>query len=114
MISKFRDRLDNKFVRSMMKFEVLWKGDTLSCIHNFNSFNCHLCMAEKMEILKANFSERSRTINKCEEIFGTCRHNSKFHTLQEISPTIYRLQFDEDSDELSDDTDEDTEKNVDV
>ena len=53
--SKFRDRLDNKFVRSMMKFEVLWKGDTLSCIHNFNSLNFHLCIAKKFKILKIIF-----------------------------------------------------------
>jgi len=97
-----------------MKFEVLWKSDTLNYIHNFNSFNFHLCMAEKLEILRANFNGRSMIMNKCKEIFGTCRHNSKFHTLQEINPTICRLQFDEDSDELSDDTDEDTEKNDEV
>lgn len=111
MRNTFRNRLDKNFVRSIMRFEILWKGNEINCVKNFNSFNCKLYMAEKLDILKVNFRDRSKTINKCDEIFITRRNNRKFHALQEIVPTRHGLQFYEDSEEFNDDTDKDTEKN---
>ena len=67
-------------------------------------------MAKTLSILENNFSNRGMILNSNHEIFGSCRHNAKYHTLETIDPTRFRIQFDE-IDDLSDDTDEDTEKN---
>ena len=36
-------------------------------------------MAEKLEILKASKKEPQKLINARNEIYGGCRHNTKFH-----------------------------------
>ena len=44
---------------------------------NIRSYSCRLCMAEKSWIVKSR--TRCSLINSDSEIYGPCRHKSKFH-----------------------------------
>ena len=50
---------------------------------SFGKLNCSLCMNERLQILKAQksekFSKTKKLINSSRELCGACRHKSKFH-----------------------------------
>ena len=49
----------------------------------FGKLNCNLCMMERMEILKAKkldeLNGENNLKNALKEIYGACRHKTKFH-----------------------------------
>ena len=65
--------------RAMVKMEILWKGNIISCMKSFGKRNCKLCMKERMEILNQSENYPNLMINSRSEIFGGCRHKPKFH-----------------------------------
>ena len=69
----------NKDLREMMKFQIIWQGNLISCMKMFGKLDCSLCMRERIEISKAQQLEEAYLINSCYEIFGACRHKTKFH-----------------------------------
>jgi len=60
--------------------DILWKGNPISCSKSFGKLNCSLCMKERLLILKAlGDNAEKRLINSNNELYGACRHKSKFH-----------------------------------
>ena len=66
-----------------------WQGagikhyDPISSMKTFGRVNCNLCMMERLEILKAERIDRlkgeGKLINSSNELYGSCRHRTKFH-----------------------------------
>ena len=69
-----------KDIRNITRVEILWQGNPISTMKTFGKFNCKICMNERLQILKASKSiDRDKLINSSHEIYGACRHKSKFH-----------------------------------
>jgi len=54
-------------VRKMVKMEVAWQGSAISC------------MKERLMILLMGKDKPDKLINSRSEIYGTCRHMTRFH-----------------------------------
>ena len=64
-------------------------------------------MEEKLIILKETLgspSTSAQVMNSCDEIYGACRHNTKFHQLTSMHSCRLCLMEDSDSDSDSDST----------
>jgi len=74
----------NGELRKMMKTRILWQANPISCMKSFGKLRCKLCMRERVELLRAmRHSENDGgTINSCNEIYGACRHKTRFHRFQ--------------------------------
>jgi hypothetical protein len=46
---------------------------------SFGKLNCSLCMQERIEILHTIHQEEWKIINHSNEIYGACRHKTRFH-----------------------------------
>jgi len=66
-------------VRKMVKMEVLWQGNPIKCMKSFGKRTCVLCMKERLEMLKRSKENPEQLINSRGEIYGACRHKTKFH-----------------------------------
>ena len=66
-------------VKASTKFRILWQGNPISCVKTFGTRHCQLCMKERLYILRSIKKNPKKTINACNEIYGACRHNPKFH-----------------------------------
>ena len=62
-----------------MKIDILWQGNPISCVKTFSTPSCQLCMKERIFILHHSHKDPESLINKHNKIYGTCRHNPKFH-----------------------------------
>ena len=62
-----------------LKVEILWQGKPLSTVKTFGTRSCKLCAKERLEILKFTRKSPKMAINKCNEVYGTCRHKPRFH-----------------------------------
>ena len=63
----------------MVQISILWEGNAISCMKSFGTLTCRLCMAERLAILDKSRNDKENLINSCGEIYGACRHKSKFH-----------------------------------
>ena len=66
-------------IRKMVKMDIIWQGDAISCMKSFGHLSCQLCMAERLAILKKAKEEPDKLINSRLEIYGSCRHKTRFH-----------------------------------
>ncbi len=66
-------------LHKMMTVKVVWQGNMISCMKSFGKLNCSLCMRERIEILRTIRQEEWKIINHCNEIYGACRHKTRFH-----------------------------------
>ena len=41
----------NEQLRRIMKYQILWQANPISCMKTFGKLNCALCMRERVEIL---------------------------------------------------------------
>ena len=73
--------VDKKTIKDFIKFKVdiIWHGNPLSCVKTFGTRGCKLCAMERLEILKLTRTNRKLAINKCNEVYGACRHKPRFH-----------------------------------
>ena len=62
-----------------LKVEIVWKGNPISCVKTFGTKNCKLCTKERLEIVKMCKYQPEKIINKCNEVYGACRHKPRFH-----------------------------------
>ena len=62
-----------------LKVDILWQGKPLSTVKTFGTKSCKLCARERLEILKFTSKHPNLAINKCNEIYGACRHKPRFH-----------------------------------
>ena len=89
------DQIRSNDVRKITKVSILWQGNPISCMKNFGKVNCKLCMMERLEILRAVRNDKlnngEKLINSSHEIYGACRHKSKFHR--------YRIIYNSSTDE---------------
>ena len=67
--------------REAKQYCIKWKILRHAKAYTPESGKCHLCTAEKVEIL---FSDRSLTLNKRSEIMNKCRHKAK-HKLSAVN-----------------------------
>jgi hypothetical protein len=82
-------------LRKMWKIKILWQGNTISCMKSFGKLNCSLCMRERIEILRAMQQEECLIINSCNEIYGACRHKTKFHRFHKEHTDVKNTSTDE-------------------
>ena len=64
-----------------MTVDILWQGKPINCMKTFGKNSCTLCMRERCFILDSWNQDKSKLINSKSEIFGGCRHRTKFHRL---------------------------------
>ena len=69
-------------VRELIEVEILWQGSPIKCMRSFGKKTCRLCMEEKLEILKRNKKNPALLINSKGEVYGACRHKTKFHRFE--------------------------------
>jgi hypothetical protein len=62
-----------------VKVDTLWQGDPISCVKTFGTPGCKLCSKERYAILKLIRTKPHLSINKCNEVYGACRHKPRFH-----------------------------------
>jgi hypothetical protein len=66
-------------VRKMVTMKVLWEGNPISCMKTFGKMSCSLCMKERETILMRSLENPKELINSYNEIYGACRHKTRFH-----------------------------------
>jgi hypothetical protein len=66
-------------LHKMMKVKIVWQGNAISWMKSFGKMNCSLCMRESIEILCTICQEEWKIIIHCNEIYGACRHKTRFH-----------------------------------
>ena len=49
------------------------------CMKSFQTVGCTLCMKERIHILKQLQKDPESVINSRHEVYGACRHRTKFH-----------------------------------
>lgn len=80
-VRHFKKKPSAAEVREKCQFRVLKMVNPFSYMKKVRSYECKLCMAEKVTII-SRFKEWKRIINANSEIYGPCRHNSRFHRFQ--------------------------------
>ena len=68
-------------IRDSCTWDNIWCGDAIQTSKCFGTWDCGLCQAEKVAIIKASWQDPDNLMNTCREIYGTCRHNAKLHKL---------------------------------
>jgi len=75
-----------QMTKEMVKMKLLWQGNIISCMKSFGKRNCKLCMKERLAILRKSQKNPKKMINAKSEIYGGCRHKTKFHRFNLNSP----------------------------
>ena len=78
---RFKKKPTCKELRNSCNFKILWQGNPISLSKTFGKSSCRLCMKERILILEQSRRNSSNLINKCSEIYGSCRHKPCFHRL---------------------------------
>ena len=73
-------------VRKHMSVDILWKGNPITCMKTYGTNHCVLCMEERCAILKQWNEDKSKLINNRSELYGGCRHRTRFHRLKKNGP----------------------------
>ena len=89
------DNLTPEVQRNSIVCKVLWQGNPINVVKTFGTPNCALCNKERLEILKQSRKDPNSLINSCNEIYGACRHNSKFHRYISRTPSTDESNKDE-------------------
>jgi GIY-YIG catalytic domain len=69
----------HKRLRNMMTCSIIWQANPHSALRSFGTPNCILCSRERLEIVKLQRYKPDLLINSCTEIYGACRHKTRFH-----------------------------------
>ena len=75
--------------RNSINCSILWQGNPISAVKTFATPICTLCAKERLEILKQSKKNPGSLINSCDEIYGACRHNPKFHGYVKADPSAH-------------------------
>ena len=75
----FKKTINPNLVRNTYTSKILWQGSSISTVNSFGTAHCQLCNRERLEILKRSKKDPNNLINSCNEIFGACRHQTRFH-----------------------------------
>ena len=75
-------------VRLKTQVGVLWEGNPISCMKSFGRLNFSLCMKEWLHILKRLCTDPTTLINSSNELYGACRHYTRFHRYKSSIPVF--------------------------
>ena len=56
-------------IRAMVKMDIIWQGDPISCMKTFGTNSCKLCMKERLEILHRHRADPFSIINSNNKIY---------------------------------------------
>ena len=90
-------KVTNDELRRTMEYKIIWQANPISCMKTFGKLNCSLCMRERIEILRA-FDQADNeylVINSNNEIFGACRHKTRFHRFRKETSNVKSTRTDE-------------------
>ncbi|CAB9517283.1 expressed unknown protein [Seminavis robusta] len=73
-------------IRKLYNLKILWQGNPLSTVKTFGTNDCILCNQERLHIFKRMRNKPSTLLNRCEELFNTCRHKPRFHRFTHATP----------------------------
>ena len=76
-----KPRQQADYLRSIMKCSLPWTGKIIPTMKTFRRPSYQLCMKERTLITKSMLSSKSDLINSSLELYGACRHKSRFHWL---------------------------------
>ena len=65
-------------IRELCEFKILSRINPFSFTKGIRTHGCRLCMAEKAALVSEKYKGKN-LINDNYEIYGPCRHRSKFH-----------------------------------
>ena len=69
-----------KNIRKILDFNILWQAkDQMSCVKTLKTWNCQLCVKERLMILKAQKKDPQLLINANSEFHRACQHIPQFH-----------------------------------
>jgi hypothetical protein len=87
---------DDDELHIMMKVKIIWQGNAISCMKSFGKLNCSLCICKRIEILHMIHQEEWNIINHhCNEIYGACRHITRFHRFLKEHANVKNTSTDE-------------------
>jgi GIY-YIG catalytic domain len=89
------ENLTPELQRNSITCKILWQGNPINVVKTFGTPNCALCNKERLEILKLSRKNPESLINSCNEIYGACRHNPKFHRYKSRTPSTDESNKDE-------------------
>jgi len=69
-------------IREILTVEIVWKGNPIGCMKTLGKKTCALCMRERIAIIDSFRWDRKKLINSNSEIYGACRHKTRFHRLE--------------------------------
>ena len=67
-----------------MSVDILWEGNPITCMKTYGTNHCVLCMEERCAILEQWKVDKNKLINNRSELYGGCRHRTKFHRLRKM------------------------------
>ena len=76
----------HKALRNSYTSNILWQGKAISAVKTFGTKNCSLCNQERLHIFYRSKKSPGTLINFCNEIFGACRHRTRFHRYLKVAP----------------------------
>jgi hypothetical protein len=68
-------------VHKHMLVDILWKGNPITCMKTYGTNYCILCMEERCANLEQWKKDKNKLINNRSELYGGCRHRTRFHRL---------------------------------
>ena len=66
-------------LREIMDFSIVAEVNPIGAVKTFGKMCCSLCMEERLTIVKASKKKGVELVNRCSEIYGACRHRTRFH-----------------------------------
>ena len=69
-------------IREKCEFKIIRTINPFSFMRGIRTFECRLCMEEKIEIVEAKQNNPRNLMNDNSDIYGPCRHRTKFHRFQ--------------------------------
>ena len=69
----------HKDLRNYMTFKVVNQIKPIGVMKKFKKPNRHICMEERLKILKKIRDKRVTIMNKNSDVYGACRHKTTFH-----------------------------------
>ena len=67
----------------------------MSVVKTFGTPKCKLCAKERLSILSLTRKTPHLAINKCNEVYGACRHNPNFHRFNQLPKSDAKTSTDE-------------------
>eukprot|EP00957_Ditylum_brightwellii_P041569 3148463-Ditylum_brightwellii.AAC.1 len=74
-----KEEANPQYFQAIIDFEIIWQANPISCVETFKTNACRLCTKEHLEIPKLPANPDNTLIDYGSELFGSCRHNPKFH-----------------------------------